>query len=470
MSDKDDKKLLHFQPTKDQTSSLFDETHLKDAGKLNKPWKRGKWLIWPGTILSSINIFNCDDTVEGLCYGDTTIEECMDRCPADNCGAGLYVRFRDGKSMCVPIRTVIHYKISPLYRLRNQSLYNLDPNLVEMSVFVNTEQFPFPPNLSNTIFFGDIISFEDAENGRALDTTSPVQNGPGPCILKKDATSVLTIHPYFRMAKTIVNDRPIVYGDKLVLAVTGTSYVMQVDQGGGINPLVWRESLGVLGGTGIAFRLAPVDPKKKRGDLVTYSDTVSLMYEGIGMVAVRSEEDNLYLSTSPILMNQKAFNKSKESGLAEYVNHTFSSKHADSPFNVYFKFKSLMKNYYCDDGGSCKTVSPGDIVPAHFPGKWDKAPPPYVLSSGTYKGKSVYNHSGCWDLCGDEKPGKGTGTTVVLAGDQHLPAFATSPLAPLWEKNKKGNMKIALVVVGIVVTILMIITGVFIYKRTRKQA
>jgi len=375
----------------------------------------------------------------------------------------------NGKSMCVPVRTGIHHKLTPLYRLKDQSLYNLDPNLVDMSVFVNTELFPFPPNFSNTVFYGDIIAFEDAENGRLLNTTAPVEDGPGPCVLKKGATSVLTMQPVYRTANPIVHDRPIVYGDKFVLAVAGTSYVMQVDQSGGASPLMWRESLGVLGGTGMGFRLAPVDPKKKKGDLVTYSDTVSLMYEGIGVVAVNEGDDKLYLSTSPLLMNQQEYNKYRESGMSEYTSKVFNAKHIDSPFNVYFKFKSLMKTYYCDDG-TCKTVSPQDIVPAHFPGKWDKAPPPNVLSSGTYKGKGVYNHSGCWGMCDAVKPGKGTETTIMLAGDQHLPALATSPPPPLWEKNRRRNVMIVPVVIGIVVTILMIIGGILIYKRTRKSA
>ena len=433
--------------------------------KLNKPWRKGDWLIWPGTSLSNIEYNDCNDTVEGICYRDTTIEECMERCPSDNCGAGLFVKYKNGKSMCIPVSTGSHPLLTPLYRLRSQSLYNIDPNLVEMSVFVNTKLFPFPPNLTNAVFFGDVLSLEDTGNDRVLDTSLPVTQGSfTSCILKKGAPSVLTLQPIFRSANSIVHDRPIVYGDKFILAVKGTAYVMHVESGG-INPLIWKESLGVEGGSGTTFNLVPMD-SKNFGEIVTYSDTFSIKYGNMGFVSV-DKEGVLSLITSTRLVYPKEYTKYMNSDMSEHINQSSGVKYTEDSLNIFFKFKSLTNANYCDDDGICKSVSSQDIVPASSPGKWGKSLNPTILSSGTYKGKSVFNHSGCWGLCDAIKPGKGTGTTIRLTGDQHLPKFATSPPLPLWQRNKM-NLKIFIVVIGIVVTIL-IIACVLIYKRTRKS-
>ena len=439
----------------------MSDDQLMKTWNLNKPWRKGDWLIWPDTTLDSVELSDCNDTLEGICYRDISIEDCMDRCPADNCGAGLFVKYKNGKSMCVPIRTGIHPLLTPLYRLRNQSLYNFDPNFVKMSVFVNTKLFPFPPNLANAVFFGDVLELEDVENNRVLDTDIPVKQGPNEyCTLKKGATSVLTLQPVFRSANSIVHDRPIVYGDNFILVVKGTSYVMQVDASGS---LIWKDALGIAGDLNMTFYLKPADPSKNYGDIVTYSDKVAIMYNNIGIVVVNEGQNNLTLDTSSRLLGRKAYNN--------YIHNMSHDSDSDSDltksiFNVFFKFKSLTNANYCDDG-ICKKVISKDIVPAPFPGKWNKAPE-NVLTSGTYKGKSVFNHSGCWGLCDVIKPGKGTGNTMRLTGNQHLPKFATSPPPP--PSHKKGSsLNIILIVISIVVTILIIIGLLLIYKHARKS-
>lgn len=455
---------IDSHPVQDHRRLLFAEPVNKNKGTdLEKPWRRGDWLIWPHTILGNVEISDCNDTVEGICYRDTSIEECMDRCPADSCGAGIFVKFKNGSTMCAPMRTGIHPKLSPLYRLKNQSFYDLNPNLVEVSVFVNTNLFPFPPNFANTVFFGDVLSIEDPTTGMKLETSSIINDGPGPCVLKKNATSVLSLQPMFRTANPIVHDRPVVYGDNFILTIAATSYIMQVDPSG-IQSLVWKEALGVFGGSSLTFSIAPVDPTKKIGDLVTYSDIVSFSYSGIGLVAVRKGDNKLYLSTSPSLMSQKVYNKYKMENTNGHTKSSIST--TDAPFNVYFKFSSLMKGYYCDEG-LCKTVQPHDITPAHYPGDWDHAPPSNVLSSGTYKGKGVFNHAGCWGMCDEVKPGKGKGTVIRLPGNQHLPKLDTSPPIPLWQREKKKHHWVVISIV--VATILIMTTGIVIYIHIKKS-
>ena len=456
----------------------------KDDDNIDEPWRDGSWIIWPNSTLSALSSSDCNDTVEGICYKNLSIQECMKRCPADNCGFGTFTQFKNGETICSPILSILHPNLTPLYRLRNQSYYNLDPNIVSMSVFVNTELFPFPPNFANTIFYGDILSLKNVDNNLSLNTELPKMKGPGPCILDKDVDSVMTIQPAIRTANYIIHDKPITFGDEIILVVQGTSYVMQVNNAGGINPLVWKEALGTLEKVGTRFQIIPVDHKKKIGDLVTYSDVIALNYKGIGMVAVDENEKTeaihgdptsriLYLSTSPVLMSSQEYKKySDEMKGSDAGGKYQDAQYTESPFSMKFKFTSLMNAYYCDEG-KCKVVPPTEVEPAPFPqySSWNKRPPSNVLSSGTYKGRPVFNHSGCWGMCPAVEDGAWHGKNVItLAGNQHIPADylpETQP-EPLWKQTHNKDMRILFVSIGIALTILMIIAGIIIYRKVRR--
>ena len=124
-----------------------------DLWLVNKPYKYGdKWSVWSKTILNDMEISDCNDTIEGVCLENQTLDECINRCTGD-CGAGVYFKFHNGKSICVPIRTAVHPSFNPIYRLRKQSYYDIKD--VDVSVFVNTELFPNPPDLGNAILYFD---------------------------------------------------------------------------------------------------------------------------------------------------------------------------------------------------------------------------------------------------------------------------------------------------------------------------
>ena len=473
-------RVLKNSVTQNRKTLLAQPTIDKD-NIVSKPWRKGKWLIWPNTIFSNIELADCNDTVEGICYRDKTISECLDRCPDGACGAGVYVQIKKGKSFCAPIRTELHPKLSPLYRLRDQSIYGLDTNKVRSSIFVNTELFPFPPNLSNTVFFGDILSIMQGDMG--VDTEDALNKGEGTCVLKKSSNSFISLQPLYRTATPLTYDRPLVYGDSVAIVVSGTSLVAQLESD---NTIVWKESLGMFGINSIMFTVIPGEVNRKIGDLVTFSDTVALDYEGRGLIATNNTLSNntLYLNDSPSLMDHsewvtmlKSTGSNINSMGTEQIN-----------FNVFFKFKSMMEGYYCDRG-VCKTIPIKEITPVPFPGDWNLAPPKYVLCSGTYKGKSVYNRSGCWGICDLIKKGKKSDTgPISLSGEQHLQTLSTSDPPTAWQKknmktnmkknmktnmktNMKKNMKtnmVLWVIIGIALAILIVTVAVLAYKHLRK--
>ena len=431
---------------------------------VEKPWKYKHWLIWPRTVFSIIQISDCNDAPEGVCYRDLTIKECLEKCVSGDCGAGLYTRFSNGKSICSPLRTGIHPRLNPVFRLRRQEFYpELAGDNVEVSVFMNTEMFPFPPNLANTVFFGDILSIV-TEDGRTLNTSMPVTKGSTPLTVQKDAISHINLEPPVHTANKILHDLPLVYGDHIVLIVSGTSYVARAPSVlGKANALVWVERLGVSRNKlGPEFSIVPIDGKKKLGDFVTYADTFGIEYSNLGMVAVSDNPSHsfLYVNNSPELAT---FMGSLHQAASSRENEEREK------LKIGFKFISRMEGYYCEDK-QCKAVPIRDITPVHYPGEWDKSPAKYVLSSGTYKGKTVFNNQGCWGICDYIEPGREEDGPLTLTED-HFAEFSTTPPPPPWEGTdpSKGEVNIPLIFVIVTLIILVIIIGVYIYIKFRHR-
>lgn len=314
----------------------------REHDELETPWRYGKWLIWPRTILSHIEISDCNDTIEGICYKGKTIYDCMNACPENTCGAGTYVKFRSGKSICAPLRTIIHPNLSPTYQLKNQTYYGLDPKKVDVSVFINTEIFPFPPKLSKVVFYGEILSVTDKKTDKVMDTKKIIEKGEGPCIFDKSGVSTISLLPLFRTDNPLTHNRPVLYGDRCMITISSTSYVLRPKD----NRLYWEASLDAENTISNAFNFRPLSDEKNMGDFIEYTDDMLLDYRGLGIVSV-NEDGDLYLS-----------------------------RKSDDVNRIVFNLVSRMNGYYCDNG-ICKTIPIKDA-----------------------SDKEIYNHRLCWNLCG----------------------------------------------------------------------
>jgi len=291
-------------------------------------------------------------------------------------------------------------------------MYNLDPDIVESSVFVNTKLFPFPPNLSNTVFFGDIFELVSIDGKTKLNTnivTNTDKEKRSKVIMDKDTISRCKLLPSIKSANHAVHDIPVVFGDKFEINSANTSFVTGVKN----NLLQWKEALGIFGGGGLTFTFIPTEPGKRTGDLVTYSDDVIISYSEGGTVSINSKNE-LYINT----------------------NNTSTTK---------FKLRSLMDGYYCDNG-QCKSVPINKITPVRYPGTWEKRPPENVLSSGTYKGNNVFNHEGCWDMCRYIKSGEKDKGTISISNSHFI---------PFPKFDKKSNLCL-IVIISIVLSILIV--------------
>ena len=105
------------------------------TSNLPKPWKYEDWLIWENTAIDDmdLNRVGCGDTIEGICYKNLNIKECIEK---STDGFGYHVQFKNGNSVCAPIRTSLHPTLNVIYKLVNQDVHT-ELNNVSISTFVN---------------------------------------------------------------------------------------------------------------------------------------------------------------------------------------------------------------------------------------------------------------------------------------------------------------------------------------------
>ena len=127
------------------------------ASNLNKPWKYKNYLIWPNTAFDNMtyHTIGCGDAINGLCINNLSIKDCIDQSK----GSGYHVQFKNGNSLCVPLKNNYN-DVNLVYKLVNQETH---PELhdVSVSIFLDINTYPFPPEYPNVIFYFDILKLKN---------------------------------------------------------------------------------------------------------------------------------------------------------------------------------------------------------------------------------------------------------------------------------------------------------------------
>ena len=51
---------------------------MSEEFKINKPWLyKDRWLIFPDTVFSNLDLTDCNDTINGICTNNKTLEQCI---------------------------------------------------------------------------------------------------------------------------------------------------------------------------------------------------------------------------------------------------------------------------------------------------------------------------------------------------------------------------------------------------------
>lgn len=374
-----------------------------DSSNLTKPWQyKDKWMIWPDTVFDFIDIVDCNDTINGICLKNKTVEQCIDQC-VGSCAAGYHIQLKNGRSICVPIRTDIHPYLNPVFRMRKKSIYPQLDN-AKISTFINTDIFPFPPESANMVFYRDILTIENSVNGDTIGTEGSTIIRRSIIRINKDNGngSNVQLLPAQESASQVLQFDPVRYGEPFQISVPATDLIAQEsDRVEGA--LEWVSS-DINSNPNMSFKLMPLDLAKNIGDIVTYDDTFKIQYSEYMMVVIGNINNMLlirYNNITDILTNNSSF------------THTF-------------RFKSKMIGYYCD-GKECKPVPIKDIET--------------VGSAGRYKGVTVGRNKDCWGVCNYLIPGTNS----------------TYPLSTIAPSYRPHNLMWILIISMVFLTIMIII-------------
>jgi hypothetical protein len=328
---------------------------------IEKPLIKDKqWLIFPKSTFSQIETMDCNDAMEGKCYTDKSLPECIQYCKdSPECNFGYYISdISKENNICVTLRDA-NIDSNPMYRLRTQSIYP-EMDGTNSTVFINKNKYPFPPEKANIVFFMDNFLIENLETKKLLETSPLSYSDSNPYNstrvgFEKDGDLVvqaLQIPPDLSAGTEYVS---IKYGDLLAFNIPTTTLVMRPTH----HSIKWVTRSFSLSEHS-SFFLRPLTPGREMGDEVRYSDTFSIHYS----VSIVSIDKN---SSMKCLYESHSNTKNK----GEYVT---------------FRFIPKVKGWYCNIDAQCTEIPLEKMIIN------DKG-------IGTYDGIAIGRNPGCWGVC-----------------------------------------------------------------------
>lgn len=332
-----------------------------DYYDLEKPYRKGKWIIFPNATVNKINLSDCNDTVTGTCLNTDTIDECMNFCDKHAkspgsarafCNAGYFIKTKRG-NYCVPVREFDEPSV-PYHRLRNRSFYPETADL-DTQVYIDSEKFPYPPDKANAIFYTDHFIMTNNLTGLSIGS-----DADGNILQKVTFTKDSPIHiqllpknlsQNFRKLNEIVRN-----GDEVVLNIPDTAMVMRnID-----NTVVWSLSAS---GSNIPQNTFRIFAKNKP------------------LKVPLSFDDDIYFSFSK--------NAVVHNNTTSEINIIYKQPaEAVIDENVLFKFIPEIKVYYCENN-TCKGISLSNTTTNDI--------------SAKYNGNPVSRMPGCIGLCNNPR-------------------------------------------------------------------
>ena len=187
---------------------------------LNKPWKHKNWLIWPKTIISNFDEMDCADSNSGFCYKNKTIEQCLSTCLA-YCNVGYHIKLSDGSSICLPFDNTKYVNLSPYNFLKPQSTTNLKN--MEISTFVNTNAFPFPPKNIRNILFKDNLVIKSGNSSIGTLNQDKINNSN---VVMNNNNLVLNILPSVTLDNFLVENLEVNFNQKILINIPNTDIII----------------------------------------------------------------------------------------------------------------------------------------------------------------------------------------------------------------------------------------------------
>lgn len=313
-----------------------------------KPKKYGdNWLVWENTMLDYLDFADCNDTVDGLCYQNLNLEECINYCTGE-CGVGYHIKLEDDSTICVPVRTDQKRLFNPVNRLVNNEKAGFSD--YNFTTFLNTNKYEFPSDQSNVVFMNDLIQIKTSKKG--IGSNLSVENNDPVKIVDSLFVNVQLLMASNPLILPGFLD-PIRYGMEILIILSGSSLVMSLN--GENQSVVWKQlPVNNLDDTASIFRIVG---DKEEGELVLFGDKVRL-------VSVSGEELDINKDTNTLFLSSAQGSE--------------------------FVLESKMTGYYCNSDSICTSVKLDSCIA-------DGERLRYKDLDGQMK--SVYRHPGCFGLC-----------------------------------------------------------------------
>ena len=330
---------------------------------LSKPWKyKEEWLVWPNSAIDNMdyNRVDCADTIDGVCYYNIPIQECIDN---SKDGFGYYVEFKNGNSLCAPLRTSIYSDINVVYKLVNQVVHS-ELNNVSISTFVNTKKYEFPPLRSDIFFYFDIFLLKNCESGLIL-SDKDLRDNRIDFLTENDNNINIQIIPKYIAVKNLSNYRNVMYGTDFSIIIEGTSLFLTFDNL--TDNFKWIQSS--VDEMNVFFKIMPLKMDgtydvSKLNKPIGYRDEFTIFYSDI--IVLKLNSDNIL------------------SG--EYNNIQKMTERNDTSIKSTFTVISKMTGYYCDND-KCEPIQLSEL------NKNTKS------EETLYKNSTVGRNKDCWGAC-----------------------------------------------------------------------
>ena len=331
------------------------------TSNLPKPWKYEDWLIWENTAIDDmdLNRVGCGDTIEGICYKNLNIKECIEK---STDGFGYHVQFKNGNSVCVPIRTSLHPNLNVIYKLVNQDVHT-ELNNVSISTFVNQNKYSFPPINFDGIFYFDVLTLKNIESGMIF-ADKDLNDNIVQFSYDNNVNGInIQFIPKYTYMKQLEQYEQILYGDEFNIIIEGTSLFLEYDNLR--NMFVWKQSL--LEEQINFFKIIPytIDQKyeqDKFGKIIRYTETFNIIYSN-NIILRLSDDNNLegeYITIDKLIDRDN-----------KYIKNTFS-------------IISKMIAYHCKDN-KCQSISFLDIYKD--------------IENNQIKNTFICRNKDCWGIC-----------------------------------------------------------------------
>lgn len=316
-----------------------------------KSSKNGSYYVFKDAIFSELDMSDCNDSIFGVCKNVKNLDECMKYCEnSDVCVSGYLIE-NDNEKICVPLKQYSQESEIPYYRMRNKNIYPQLQNATT-TVFID-KKYPYPPNMANVMFYTDSFVLENVATGVRLGLNE--QEGIDPMVTFSNENSLYVQAVPSQISRSNLEKYvPIKNEDEFVLSVPHTALILRKKLNESEMGWIMRATVTGVPNNKLTFHV----PNKKRGELLNYSDTFYITFQGIPL-AYDENTNKLVVSSSGI-------------------ENTMSKNE-----NLFFRAIPKIQVYYCDNG--CQSVSLEET---------DR-----IGDNATYKGKQVYRSPSCWNAC-----------------------------------------------------------------------